>query len=108
MNSVVDRPNVDHHHRHHHHESTFQAAGLPLRPPGLPPQLWAAATSGPRTPAAPKNPALPYHTAGPAITRPPKSTSLPGDRAGGRYPRSPASVSSSGSGPAAAMSFFAR
>ena len=96
--------NVDDHPRRRHadHQSPFNA-GLPL-PPGLPPQLWAAATAA-SGPEVLRNPALPYHT-GPAVARTPKSTSLPADR--GQCPRSPGSVGSSGSGPAAAMSFFAR
>jgi len=81
----------------------FAGAGVPP-PPGLPPRLWAAATADTRPPSAAmlRNPASPYHT-GQAIARPPKSSSLPADR--GQYPLSPGS---SGSGPAAAMSFFAR
>jgi len=88
--------------RYPDHQLPFNA-GVPP-PPGLPPQLWTAATADNR-PAMLGNPALPYHT-GTAIARPPKSSSLPAD--GGQYPLSPGSVSSSGSGPAAAMSFFAR
>jgi len=108
LTPTVRPSNVDDlpYHRTADRQSPFNAGltlPLPL-PPGLPPQLWAAATAA-SGPAMLKNPALPYHT-GQAVARTPKSTSLPANR--GQYPRSPGSVSSSGSGPAAAMSFFAR